>query len=636
MGRDDYEQVANGLVKGGTFGSVRPVIRKSDGKTLAWKRIEYDPKRYRSEEGFKEKVETEVALLKRFSHPNIVRYYDMDWEKGRANIYMEWCEGSNLDFYVSEHYNEKDWPSNREAWSIIYQLSAALAYCHHGILRAEEGRILREERDNLEHLWAPVLHRDIKALNVLVRHNPLGQCVVKLCDFGIGHEIRSPGDAENLSFGGTLPYLAPVRLSEMIPRCLAKTRCTFYYFFKRFTPYPYQITNAPSTNVANLPKHVSPTIVELIMSCIDYNQKDRPDAETLFNLALKHVDKSDRVLASVQTSSQTISDIGPSTPSPQRPEQSDKDHMPKSPNESAQAPQQSVDAFYSLQGGPATQPTAQSAPLPDVAPNPLLPVTDGGALNAPNTFANTTTKHRNDLALDFSSSRITTHEIGTGDIYPEIMEGLGSLVVDFQRYPPMDTKVWGAHKEITRVNLNRETKFQSKYETMVAPQKRRFFPSSRSESKTQVSVTIEADACDEYILKSSEDYLYGIMRDQDCREWFERKRAQKKAVYLVVGYIVYVNARVTQTSAGQGNSELVSAGSITGVNVPSVSASLTPKASIWSSTASIGSNAIDSIYEKRGPQVQAAYVQEVRMLKSGPSLGDMTTVFFWGPQSRPI
>ena len=52
----------------------------------------------------KEKVETEVSLLKRFDHPNIVRYYDMDWEKWKANIYMEWCEGSNLDFYVSQHY----------------------------------------------------------------------------------------------------------------------------------------------------------------------------------------------------------------------------------------------------------------------------------------------------------------------------------------------------------------------------------------------------------------------------------------------------------------------------------------------------------------------------------------------------
>jgi serine/threonine protein kinase len=139
----------------------------------------------------------------------------------------------------------------REAWSIVYQLSAALAYCHHGIIRTQSGSILREEKDREENVWVPVLHRDIKPENgkfsepvtfacvtsyfcsgfglivapVLVRYNLAGQAVVKLCDFGLSHTVRSLEDAQQLTWGGTLPYLAPVRSPGLVSRNLAKARC---------------------------------------------------------------------------------------------------------------------------------------------------------------------------------------------------------------------------------------------------------------------------------------------------------------------------------------------------------------------------------------------------------------------------
>jgi serine/threonine protein kinase len=71
---------------------------------VAWKRIPFDQSKYRSNEDFKEKVGIEVSLLKRFDHPNIVRYYDTEWDHGGVDIYMEWCEGSNLDTYISQNY----------------------------------------------------------------------------------------------------------------------------------------------------------------------------------------------------------------------------------------------------------------------------------------------------------------------------------------------------------------------------------------------------------------------------------------------------------------------------------------------------------------------------------------------------
>lgn len=45
-------------------------------------------------------VEDECLILARLQHPNIVRFYEVEWQGLQARLYMEYCEGGNLDKFV--------------------------------------------------------------------------------------------------------------------------------------------------------------------------------------------------------------------------------------------------------------------------------------------------------------------------------------------------------------------------------------------------------------------------------------------------------------------------------------------------------------------------------------------------------
>lgn len=65
--------------------------------------------------------------------------------------------------FFSDNYDSKpDWPTEVETWSLICQLSSALAYCHHGLIRIHGIRDAKvfEQKD-----WVPILHRDVKPEN---------------------------------------------------------------------------------------------------------------------------------------------------------------------------------------------------------------------------------------------------------------------------------------------------------------------------------------------------------------------------------------------------------------------------------------------------------------------------------------
>jgi serine/threonine protein kinase len=127
--------------------------------------------------------------LKILNHPNVVRYYDSEWVRvdQAVKIYTEYLKDWNLEAYTSHMRNRwvappintivprhlvqadmysgtSDWPSELDAWSFICQISAALAYCHTGLIR-EEAAAPRKPRFFKEQAWNQVLHRDVKPLN---------------------------------------------------------------------------------------------------------------------------------------------------------------------------------------------------------------------------------------------------------------------------------------------------------------------------------------------------------------------------------------------------------------------------------------------------------------------------------------
>jgi NIMA (never in mitosis gene a)-related kinase len=89
---ENYEIITH--IGKGSFGLVSKVKRKSDGKILVWKELNYG----KMSEREKKQLVLEVNILRELKHNNIVRYYDRIIDKKEQKIYIiqELCEGGDL------------------------------------------------------------------------------------------------------------------------------------------------------------------------------------------------------------------------------------------------------------------------------------------------------------------------------------------------------------------------------------------------------------------------------------------------------------------------------------------------------------------------------------------------------------
>ena len=122
----------------------------------------------------------EVEILKRIRHPNIVKFYDYMETKDRLFIITERLGGGELFDYILNNG-----PLNEAfACQVLFGAFSAVAYLH------ERG----------------VIHRDIKAENLIFCKGVNGESTLKLIDFGfstvLGHDLTG-------SFMGTGGYIAP-------------------------------------------------------------------------------------------------------------------------------------------------------------------------------------------------------------------------------------------------------------------------------------------------------------------------------------------------------------------------------------------------------------------------------------------
>lgn len=132
----------------------------------------------------------EAEVLRRLSHPNIVRYGDLFEHDSRLVLATEYVDGDTLEAIVARHL-----PQDRgaacltfaRAWCYFQQLLGALAAIH----------------------ALDIVHRDVKPSNVIVRRDG----IVKLTDFGIAHISRFAGDPpageQDALAPGTGAYMSP-------------------------------------------------------------------------------------------------------------------------------------------------------------------------------------------------------------------------------------------------------------------------------------------------------------------------------------------------------------------------------------------------------------------------------------------
>ena len=162
----------------GTFGIVKLAQDKKTKEKVAIKILE--KKKIKTEED-KRRVKTEIEILQRMSHINVIKAKKILKDSENIYIMMEYCEKGELF-----HYIEKEiCLSNDEAACYFYQLINGLEYIH------QKG----------------IVHRDLKLENILLSKTNL----LKIIDFG----LSSYYDSNKLLSTpcGSLCYASPELLS---------------------------------------------------------------------------------------------------------------------------------------------------------------------------------------------------------------------------------------------------------------------------------------------------------------------------------------------------------------------------------------------------------------------------------------
>jgi len=126
----------------GAYGVVYKVKARKDNNVYALKKI---PMKHMKVKHQREALQ-EMLLLKKLSHPNIIRYYSSFIESESLYILMEYGAGGDLHVLLKKLRTQKRYLSEKEIWRFAYEIALGLSYLHsHNII-----------------------HRDIKCLNIFL------------------------------------------------------------------------------------------------------------------------------------------------------------------------------------------------------------------------------------------------------------------------------------------------------------------------------------------------------------------------------------------------------------------------------------------------------------------------------------
>ena len=141
------------------------------------------------------RLKREVAAARQVTHPNVCRIFDLGVDRDDALLgqlvflTMEYLSGATL----AKHLRIKGPLSPAEALPLLMQLGDGLAAAH----------------------AAGIIHRDLKAENVMLIEQADGATRAVITDFGLaGFAAQDEGATERGSgFSGTLAYAAPERIT---------------------------------------------------------------------------------------------------------------------------------------------------------------------------------------------------------------------------------------------------------------------------------------------------------------------------------------------------------------------------------------------------------------------------------------
>lgn len=157
----------------GSFSSIYLGYHKSTGEQVAVKKMELD-----SIKKISSRIRKEIKICKELCHENIVKTYDVIYDRKGGNVYLilEYCSKGDLsEFLKGRALKEK------HVKSFMRQISFGLKYL----------------------LTHNIIHRDLKPQNILINNDG----ILKIADFGFARYLEKNSLIDTLC--GTPLYMAP-------------------------------------------------------------------------------------------------------------------------------------------------------------------------------------------------------------------------------------------------------------------------------------------------------------------------------------------------------------------------------------------------------------------------------------------
>ncbi|PKA63961.1 CBL-interacting serine/threonine-protein kinase 23 [Apostasia shenzhenica] len=231
-----------------------------------------------------ESLLSEIVILKRIKHPNIIALHEIIEASRRVYLILEYCKGGDLSLYIQNHGRVPE----ATAKYFMQQLANGL-------------QVLRENN---------LIHRDLKPQNLLLSTTD-DNSVLKIADFGFARSLQPLGLAETLC--GSPLYMAPeiMQLQKYDAKAdLWSVGAILYQLVTGKTPFTGNTQIQLLHNIVNSNDLPFPLNINLSQDCIDLCKKllrrnpvERLTFEEFFNhpfLSQSKVDDSSSQISSTE------------------------------------------------------------------------------------------------------------------------------------------------------------------------------------------------------------------------------------------------------------------------------------------------------------------------------------------------
>ncbi|KAI7847902.1 kinase-like domain-containing protein [Circinella umbellata] len=235
----------------GEFGKVKLAQHVHTGEKVAIKMID---KNYTEKVNIRDKVDREIALLKKLSHPSIVKLFDVIETERYIGMVMEYASGGELFEYILT----RDYLKEQVARDFFGQLISSVHYMH------QKG----------------VVHRDLKLENVLLFDD---QRHIVITDFGFANNCTGQEDLLRTCCGSPC-YAAPELLvgSEYVGPAVDIWSCGVVLYAMLCGFLPFDDHNNMSLLYKDMleaplvfPSRISPDARDLLRQMLEPNPEHR-------------------------------------------------------------------------------------------------------------------------------------------------------------------------------------------------------------------------------------------------------------------------------------------------------------------------------------------------------------------------